>query len=431
MPQLLQRTPQYQLPALAEHLRYGTTQARSSGAFTPCAGRRHAALSTVLGLLFAACCMAASAQIAFQAQPVLVTGPSPFSLATGDFDGDGKLDLAVAASGNGDVYVYTGSGDGVFHYSSYRATGPAPVSIVAAHLRHVPQFDLIAGLDSPANPPTSTYGLVGTLLGNANGTFQSESTHAIGSVDYVSHSVYSVAVDDFDQDGYADIVATNAQDNTVSVLFGHGDGTFEIAANYQTGISPRAVVIGDFAGLGNADIAVADFADNTVSILLNNGNGSFGSRVSYAAGTGPNSIAVGDFNGDGIADLAVTNFGSDSTRVLIGDGHGHFAWNGIVIFSPTPTYVATGDFDGDGILDLAIADYSGGYVYVERGVGDGTFQFIQAFSAGAGPNSIVIGNFNEDGKFDLAVADRATNTVTVLLNVSIPTDRVFSSGFEP
>jgi len=431
MPRLLQRLSRENDLALTSPLQSGTRQATAHGIFVGRGGRRHLPSNAVLGFLLAACSMAACAQIAFQAQPVLVTGPNPFSLATGDFDGDGKLDLAVAASGNGDVYLYTGSGDGVFHYSSYRATGPAPVSIVSAHLRHVAQYDLIAGLDSPANPPTSTNGLVGTLLGNANGTFQSELLHSIGSVDYLSHSVYSVAVDDFDQDGLADVAATNAQDNSVSVLIGHGDGAFEVAANYPTGNSPRAVAIGDFAGLGNADIAVADYADNTISILLNNGAGTLGSRVSYATGTGPNSIAVGDYNNDGIADLAVTNFGSDSTWILIGDGHGHFTWNGIAIFSPTPAFVATGDFDGDGIAELAIADYSGGYVYVERGIGDGSFQFVYAFAAGPGPNSIVIGDFNGDGHYDLAVPNRTTNTVTVLLNASIPTDRIFLSRFEP
>jgi hypothetical protein len=49
-------------------------------------------------------------------------------------------------------------------------------------------------------------------------------------------------------------------------------------------------------------------ADNTgVSILLGHGDGTFQAAQSYPSGNNPFSVAVGDFNGDGFPDLAVSS----------------------------------------------------------------------------------------------------------------------------
>ncbi len=48
---------------------------------------------------------------------------------------------------------------------------------------------------------------------------------------------------------------------------------------------------------------------NTVSILLGNGDGTFQSAVNYPAGNDPVAMVAGDFNGDGRLDLAVVEWG--------------------------------------------------------------------------------------------------------------------------
>ena len=45
----------------------------------------------------------------------------------------------------------------------------------------------------------------------------------------------SVAVGDFNGDGTPDLAAANQLSNTVSVLLGNGDGTFQAALNFDTG----------------------------------------------------------------------------------------------------------------------------------------------------------------------------------------------------
>jgi FG-GAP-like repeat len=134
---------------------------------------------------------------------------------------------------------------------------------------------------------------------------------------------------DFNNDGKVDLAIPNGSTNAVGVLLGNGDGTFQSPVAYATdpGSHARAIAVGDFNGDGNQDLAVTNllFCDcNTVSILLGNGDGTFQSQVSYGVGFQASSIVVGDFNGDGDADLAVANRDDNNVSVLLGNGDGTF-----------------------------------------------------------------------------------------------------------
>ena len=96
-----------------------------------------------------------------------------------------------------------------------------------------------------------------------------------------------------------DLAVANDGDNTVSVLLGNGDGTFQPQVTYAVGQCPDAIVAGDFTGDGRLDLAVANALDDTVSVLLGNGDGTFQPQVTYAVGADPDAIVAGDFNGDG------------------------------------------------------------------------------------------------------------------------------------
>jgi hypothetical protein len=53
------------------------------------------------------------------------------------------------------------------------------------------------------------------------------------------------------------------------VLLGNGDGSFQPAQSYAAGPSPVSVAVGDFNGDGFPDLAVANDNAGTVSVLLN------------------------------------------------------------------------------------------------------------------------------------------------------------------
>jgi hypothetical protein len=226
----------------------------------------------------------------------------------------------------------------------------------------------------------------------------------------------AVVVGDFNDDGFPDLAVANDGSNTVSVLLGNGDGSFQPAVNYAAGSVPYSVAVGDFNGDGIPDLAVADQGGG-VTVLLGNGDGSFAAARTFAAGSVPYSVAVGDFNGDGILDLAVANLQSNSVSVLLGNGDGSFQLAVNYAVGSSPESMAVGDFNGDRIPDLAVVnageDFPGppGSVSVLLGNGDGSFQAAIDSEAGYGPNSLAVGDFNGDGIPDLGVAAYGNSSI--------------------
>ena len=82
--------------------------------------------------------------------------------------------------------------------------------------------------------------------------------------------------------------------------------------------------MGDFDGNGRTDLVVANEFSDSVSVLLGNGDGTFQTASNYAVGVNPRSVATGDLNGDGFTDLSVANFGSSDVSILLGVGNGTF-----------------------------------------------------------------------------------------------------------
>ncbi|MCK7576833.1 MAG: VCBS repeat-containing protein [Chromatiales bacterium] len=74
---------------------------------------------------------------------------------------------------------------------------------------------------------------------------------------------------------------------------------------------------GDYNKDGSPDLVVANYTTNSVSVLVGTGNGSFQTPVEFAVGSSPISFANGDLNGDKLSDLAVVNsYGYDISILL-------------------------------------------------------------------------------------------------------------------
>jgi hypothetical protein len=71
---------------------------------------------------------------------------------------------------------------------------------------------------------------------------------------------------------------------------------------------------------GKLDLVVPAFGANTVSVLLGNGDGTFQPAVSYPVDSGPNRVVAADLNGDSTLDLIVANYLADTVDVLLGNG---------------------------------------------------------------------------------------------------------------
>jgi hypothetical protein len=248
------------------------------------------------------------------------------------------------------------------------------------------------------------------------------------------------AVGDFNGDGEPDLGVVNQFSNSVSVLVnttapGASTASFAPRQNFATGSLPNSVAVGDFNGDGEPDLAVADVGSNRVSILLDNTTAgsattSFSPRTDFGTNSAPDSLTVGDINGDGKPDLAVANFFSNSVSVLLnttatGSAAPSFAPRQDFAVGSRPESVAIGDLNGDGILDLVIADSNSNTTSVllnTTAVGGATPSFVarQDFATETAPASAALVDCNGDGTLDLAVANFRSDTVSVLLNNSVP-----------
>ncbi|WP_164928756.1 FG-GAP-like repeat-containing protein [Gloeobacter violaceus] len=229
---------------------------------------------------------------------------------------------------------------------------------------------------------------------------------------------YSVAVGDLDGDGDLDLAV--ADEYSVSVLLGNGDGSFGSAVAFPVEPNsggPRTVAAGDFDGDGDLDLVTSNgLFSADVSVVKNNGDGTFAAPILFAAGRGPFAVVVGDFDGDGDLDVATADSGGypfpyyfSSVSVLDNNGNGTFAAADTISLSALPVFtvaydIAAGDFDGDGDLDLVTANGSGYAVTVLKNNGNGRFRLQESFgTADSSSASVATGDLDGDGDLDLAV----------------------------
>ena len=151
------------------------------------------------------------------------------------------------------------------------------------------------------------------MLGNGNGSFQSASTYSTGL------NPVGIKSGDFNNDSNMDIVVTNISGNSVSVFLGVGDGTFGTASSFTTGFGPLRVKVSDFDLNGNLDIVVTNSNDNNIGILNGNGDATFQTQVVRGTGLSPSGIVIGDINELGFNDIIVSNSGSNTIGVFINE----------------------------------------------------------------------------------------------------------------
>jgi hypothetical protein len=360
--------------------------------------------------------------VSFGAPTAYPVGPTPSCVTVGDFNGDGKLDLAVAnSSPNGStVSILLGNGDGTFQGAqNFSAGGDEGSSVAVGDFdgRHYANGQPILDL------AVANYNSVAVLMGNGDGTFQTPKNYPIPS------NAVGLTVADFDGDGTPDIAVATGYG--VSWLLGNGDGTFRPAQTISFSSFPTSVAAADLNHDGKQDLVVA-FEEGFISVLLGNGDGMFQAPRNYSAGGGSNgsaeaySLKVADFNGDGNLDLAFVDPVYGNAGVFLGNGDGTF--QPVRTFSaganfPESRFLAVGDFNGDGTADLAVAnsvDDGTHPVKALLGNGDGSFQTPQNVpfheQSGFWILPLAVGDFNGDNKPDLVVADSYHNTVSVLLS---------------
>src|SRR5262249_16780962 len=146
-------------------------------------------------------------------------------------------------------------------------------------------------------------------------------------------------------------------------------------------------------------------------------------------GMQPAGVAVADFNGDGRPDLAIANSLDNTISVLVNTAKTSanspsFRPQQTFATGRSPCSVAVGDFTGDGKPDLVVGNSAEETISVLLnttlpGADVVSFSDRQTFAAGMN-QFVVVGDFNADGKPDVAVSVGAysTNAASILLNTT-------------
>lgn len=135
--------------------------------------------------------------------------PTDWAAETDDFNGDGNLDVAMippAGSPAGQVEILLGNGDGTFTYGTPINLGSSAVitALTSGDVNGDGIPDLIVG-QTNSNEETSA---IDVLIGNGDGTFQAPESYSLSGVPI------SVYADDFNGDGYLDLLAIQAPAGT-------------------------------------------------------------------------------------------------------------------------------------------------------------------------------------------------------------------------
>jgi hypothetical protein len=330
-------------------------------------------------------------------------------VAVGDFDNDGFPDLFISCVGQSHLFRNTGKGAFIdvtaksglqkhqgFSTSAlwfdYDRDGLLDL-FVCNYVRWSPDHDVFCSLDGSHKSyctPEAYRGDTCWLFHNrGDGTFE-DVTPDSGIFDSSSKSL-GVAVFDFDQDGWPDLLVAN--DTQPNKLYKNlRNGKFQevaVATGFAFSTEGKAragmgIAVGDFENSGKPGVAITNF-DNEMIGLYRAANGASYDDIAIPAGVGtPSRSTLGfgcaflDIDLDGMLDLAVANGHIDETvrnirgnvgyaqppHLFLNLGAGKFrdaageAGGGFA----TPKVgrgLAVGDFDRDGDLDLLMTTNNG------------------------------------------------------------------------
>jgi enediyne biosynthesis protein E4 len=340
-------------------------------------------------------------------------------VAVGDYNNDGFPDIYISCVGQSRLFRNTGKGTFLDVTKSSGLLGRQGFStsalwfdydrdglldlFVCNYVRWSPERDVFCSLDGTHKSyctPEAYRGDTCWLFHNrGNGTFE-DVTASSGIFDSSSKSL-GVAMFDYDQDGWPDLlVANDTQPNKLYKNLRNGkfkDVGVEAGLAFSTDGKARAgmgVDTGDFENSGKVGVAITNFDNEMIGLYHANGAASVGATtyddIAIPSGLGAasrNTLGFGcaffDANLDGWQDLAVANGHIDETvrnirgnvgyaqspQLFLNQGTGKFRDVAREVDGGFGTPIvgrglAYGDFDRDGDLDLLMTTNNGpAYLY--------------------------------------------------------------------
>ncbi len=261
-----------------------------------------------------------------------------------------------------------------------------------------------------------------TLAGSGSFT---NSTYSIGG------SPREIITADIDNDGRIDIITSNQNSNSFSILKNISSGAGNIAFSTRVDVpttqssTNNALSVADMDLDGFMDVILYEVVTGANRITIYRNSGSVGTVTAqnfveqYSLPLGTNSIfdiEIADLNGDNFPEIAV-GFQTTSNNVYIYKNNSQAGFLNMAL----PTIFSTGigsiynltaaDFDNDGKRDLAIGHYWGTFTDLKFFRNTSTNNSISGtifdFNHGSAIyfNTANAGDIDGDGRIDLVVTD--------------------------
>jgi len=260
------------------------------------------------------------------------------------------------------------------------------------------------------------------------------------AVDYpVGADSQFVVASDLNDDGFTDLLATNYNDDSVSILEqpAAGGGVFLPEKIYPVAQHPDGSVLADIDGDGLNDIVTT--GSHLVILLNTPGNaGVFSTGTTIGTGTYLPSVDAGDIDGDGRIDLVATDITSGTVLVLLQDTSpappGNFSGRTSYAAGDQPVSLELADVDGDLKLDLVVADLGTPsdpdtanlviLIQSHEPLARGEFLPAVEYATGARSQDVAVGDLNHDNLADIAVANAGrlndTGSISILIQGATP-----------
>jgi len=378
-------------------------------------------------------------------------GPNPSAIAAADLNDNGFPDIVTADRGQlGDpreerpandelsVLLAEGSLNYVRHHPSLK-TGFGPYAIAIANIDALKWPDIIvANFHAVRRRNVSLF-----LNLKQEGIFKpveftvpEEGLHYLRQRDgddtplFTAPGLTSLAISDFDGDGFRDLIATAWASDVLVLMKGDPETHFSAPSFIPAPGAPRALKLGDFDGDGRLDVVVAMYATNELAFFKGGGQAAF-TEVTRIPSRGrlPVALAVADMNNDGNLDVVVAHaYTDDSLVIFYGNGRFGFSISQEIMLGTDRGImeheirdVVAADFTGNGRNDLAAACFASGQVRVLANVSSDnsknqSFRNETYSIEGGRPRALCVADFDKSGGLDLGVALWDMDAVGILLN---------------
>lgn len=260
---------------------------------------------------------------------------------------------------------------------------------------------------------------------------------------------------DFNEDGFLDVVVTNTDVSSYSVLLNDHDGGFVISS-YPTPVPCDAVATLLLDPDQHLDLAMVSFKYDSVVLLKGNGDGTFGTPNSVpllpgeqvdAGVYGPSAILAADFNGDHRDDLVILDETSNDVRIWLSFPDGGLQPSQTLTlpmgFTIALRGMAAGDINRDSYADLVLASSGGDlFQFLSTGKPDsgvGSLGGVPTPLAGVasdhptcpyrGNQAVTLVDLNGDGWLDALSAEADQYLAVVFMNDGAGSLQVSNASF--